>query len=136
MRRTRGVLGALVLSGVVVLTGAGVASADAPSPVPTATKVPSPEPSVGDSTKAPGEPSAVPSVLDPATAPIGEPARDSGQVSVVPRGAADTGVGEPSGSGSSGSGSSSTALVGAGAGAVLLAGGAFVVVRRRRATGE
>ncbi|WP_121700482.1 LPXTG cell wall anchor domain-containing protein, partial [Streptomyces sp. E5N298] len=57
------------------------------------------------------------------------PAPADGQVSVVPKGAADTGVAattDPAGTDAS--------VVGAGAGGVLLAGGAVLfVVRRRRA---
>ncbi|QNP71917.1 LPXTG cell wall anchor domain-containing protein [Streptomyces roseirectus] len=131
MRRTaRAVLGAFVLSGVVGvagLTGAGTAFAETPTPVPSVAPTEAPAPAPGDlasdaPTKMPSEASAVPSPV---------PSEGPGQVSVVPSGAADTGVGE-----GSGSGSSSVGYVGAGAGAVLLAGGAFVVVRRRRATGE
>ncbi|MET8982953.1 LPXTG cell wall anchor domain-containing protein [Streptomyces sp. NPDC004539] len=132
MRRTaRGVVGAFVLAGVVALTGAGVAVADtAPSAVPSTGEAPSPVPSVVDSTQAPSETSTK-APTDATAVPTTAPSVREGQVAVVPSGAADTGVGEPSDSGPS-----STTLVGVGAGSALLAGGAFVVVRRRRATGE
>jgi hypothetical protein len=125
MRRT--VLSAAALACVAVLAGTVPAFADGtPSPVPStrpgATRAPSPVPSErSGGTQAPStRPSAVPSKV---------PGR--GQVAVVPRGAANTGV--ASGSDSSGS---DGALIGGGvAGAAALGGAAFLVIRRRRVTG-
>ncbi|MEU6535663.1 sortase-dependent protein [Streptomyces sp. NPDC047000] len=135
MRRT--VFSALALTATAVLAGAAPAFADSgtPSPVPstrasaTAAPVPTTRPSTGASAAPVTEPTVAPS--DRGASPA--PARDTkgGQVSVVPKGAPDTGVAPES------SGSGSTAgLIGGGAAAALVAGGgAFLVVRRRRATG-
>ncbi|MCH0566979.1 MULTISPECIES: Tat pathway signal sequence domain protein [unclassified Streptomyces] len=122
MRRT--VLGTLALACAAVLAGPATALADdaTPSPVPTA--VPSAVP-----TAAPAEPTR-----DAGTAPSpvasvpGERTRD--QVSVVPRGAADTGVPEAS----SPAGYADD-LIGGGAAALVVGGATVLVVRRRRATG-
>lgn len=125
MRRT--VFSAAALACVAVLASTVPAFADAtPSPVPStrpgATKAPSPVPSErSGGTQAPAtRPSAVPSKV-----------RDGGQVAVVPRGAADTGVA----SGSDSSGSDGTLIGGGVAGAVAVGGAAFLVIRRRRVTG-
>ncbi|KOX45029.1 hypothetical protein ADL09_24270 [Streptomyces sp. NRRL F-7442] len=81
-------------------------------------------------TDATPEPSVSVPAEEPTRAPAAAPA--DGQVSVVPEGAADTGVAGPADT----TGTDRT-LVGTGAGGVLLAGGAvlFVVRRRRAATG-
>ncbi|CAL9511628.1 LPXTG cell wall anchor domain-containing protein [Streptomyces sp. enrichment culture] len=120
MRRT--IFSAVALACTAVLAGTAPAFADDPSPVPSvpAERAPS-------STAAPTEAAPVPSVSVPAEAPTRAPA--DGQVSVVPEGAADTGVAGPADTTGTDQG-----LVGAGAGGVLLAGGAVLfVVRRRRA---
>lgn len=73
----------------------------------------------------------MPSVSAPAAEPTEAPtpAPADGQVSVVPEGAADTGVAGPSDPAGT-----DASVVGASAGGVLLAGGAVLfVVRRRRA---
>ncbi|MFD7710653.1 sortase-dependent protein [Streptomyces sp. NPDC059785] len=118
MRRT--VPSAMALAATAVLAGAVPAFADgaSASPVPSATTArtsPTPVPS-----SAPAE------RTEPTRAPAGD------QVTVVPEGAADTGVAtDAPESGNTGG------LIGGGAAAVLLAGGATAfVVRRRRATGE
>lgn len=131
MRRT--VLSALVLTATAVLAGAAPAFADGgtPSPVPAtrASDAASPVPTTRPSTEPATGPTVAPSARD--ASPV--PTRDAkgGQVSVVPRGAAETGVtAESSGSGDT------AGLIGGGAAAALVAGGgAFFVVRRRRATG-
>ncbi|WP_367318332.1 sortase-dependent protein [Streptomyces sp. HUAS ZL42] len=118
MRRT--VLSALPLVCTAVLASTAPAFADGPSPIPTATVAPSPS---AEPTRTP-----TPAPSAPGTELTREPV--SGQVSVVPSGAPDTGVTKASSeSGTNG------ALVGGGAGAVLAAGTAFYVVRRRRASG-
>ncbi|WP_223188885.1 MULTISPECIES: Tat pathway signal sequence domain protein [unclassified Streptomyces] len=129
MRRTG--LSALAVACTAVLAGAAPAFADGgsgtPSPVPTVVTDPSAAPS--EASPVPSEASPVPEeATDPSAAPAEEPS--SGQVSVVPSGAPDTGVaGESSGEGGGGSGA---ALVGGGAAAaVALGGGAFVLLRRR-----
>lgn len=112
MRRT--VLSALALACTAVLAVTVPASADtSPTTVP-ATKAPSPEPATGQVPRESAEQTDAPG---------------TGEVSVVPGGAPDTGV--PSAdSGAEGG------LIGGGAAAVFAAGGAaFYVVRRRRATG-
>ncbi|CAM5645092.1 Tat pathway signal sequence domain protein OS=Streptomyces tendae OX=1932 GN=GUR47_20320 PE=4 SV=1 [Streptomyces tendae] len=123
MRRT--ILTAVALACTAVLAGTAPAFADGPSPVPSAPAASTPSPGTG-----PSEATAAPCVsvpAEPTRAPAPAPA--DGQVSVVPEGAADTGVAAPSDP----AGTDGTA-VGAGAGGVLLAGGAVVfVVRRRRA---
>jgi hypothetical protein len=128
MRRT--VLSAMTLACTAVLAGTVPAFADGASPVPTA----SPTPAVHSATPSP-VPSAVPTRVRSSTRP--EPsaaptrATGRGQVSVVPKGAPDTGVtAAPSRSGAE------AGLIGGGAAAVLAAGGAAgFAVRRRRATG-
>ncbi|MFD8450161.1 MULTISPECIES: sortase-dependent protein [Streptomyces] len=127
MRRT--ILSAVALACTALLAGTAPAFADDPTPVPSAPaeRAPSPGAEPTEATEA----SPVPSVSVPAEEPTRAPApaTGDGQVSVVPEGAADTGVAEsadPAGNG--------TGLVGAGAGGVLVAGGAvLLVVRRRRA---
>ncbi|MET7652217.1 MULTISPECIES: sortase-dependent protein [unclassified Streptomyces] len=115
-------LAALVVAGTALFAGAAPALADGGTPTPGAT--------VADqsATPAPAEDTAA----SPAPAPTRDGATDPSavpsQVSVVPRGAADTGVGESSG----GHGQ----LIGGSAAAVVAAAGTgFYVVRRRRATG-
>lgn len=125
MRRT--VLSALALASTAVLAGTVPAFADEATPSP----VPSTRPT--DEATASATPSATPSSA-PAPAESAEPTRAPsapGQVRVVPEGAPDTGVAPVSAeSGTDG------ALIGTGAAAALAVGGAaFVVVRRRRATG-
>ncbi|MFJ6730364.1 sortase-dependent protein [Streptomyces sp. NPDC091281] len=122
MRRTG--LGALAVAGAALFLGAGSAAADgrAPSPVASAPaqaegRTPTPVP-YSSAQERSDDASAVP-------APA-EGFRDSGQVRVVPRGAAETG--ETTGSGHQG------ALIGGGAAAVLALGGAGIVVVRRRGT--
>ncbi|MFF3908304.1 sortase-dependent protein [Streptomyces sp. NPDC001848] len=123
MRRT--VLSAMTLACTAVLAGTVPAFAHGASPtpaVPTATASPSTGPAP---TAAPTAASAVPSA-----APTPAPTKDRSQVSVVPKGAPDTGVTAGT------SRSVSPGLIGGGAGLVLVGGGAAVhVVRRRRATG-
>ncbi|WP_217163468.1 Tat pathway signal sequence domain protein [Streptomyces sp. AC512_CC834] len=121
MRRT--ILSAVALACTVVLAGTAPAFADDPSPVPSA-------PAESAPSEAP-TPSASAPASEPTQAPAPVPPTD-GQVSVVPEGAADTGVAAPSDTAGTDEG-----LIGAGAGGVLLAGGAvlFVVRRRRAATG-
>ncbi|MFD4344930.1 sortase-dependent protein [Streptomyces coelicoflavus] len=125
MRRT--ILSAVALACTALLAGTAPAFADDPTPVPSAPAESAPSPGA-EPTRA-TEASPVPSVSVPAEEPTRAPATGDGQVSVVPEGAADTGVAEsadPAGNG--------TGLVGAGAGGVLVAGGAvLLVVRRRRA---
>ncbi|GAA4016221.1 LPXTG cell wall anchor domain-containing protein [Streptomyces marokkonensis] len=126
MRRTT--LSAVALACTAVLAATSPAFADDPSPVPS---VPAGEsaPSVRTVPREVPVPSAGVPGGEPAEAPAPAPA--DGQVSVVPEGAADTGVAAPVSSGGDES------LAGAGAGAVLVAGGVvlFVVRRRRVATG-
>ncbi|MFF0535675.1 sortase-dependent protein [Streptomyces coelicoflavus] len=127
MRRT--ILSAVALACTALLAGTAPAFADDPTPVPSAPAESAPVPGA-EPTEATGA-SPVPSVSVPAEEPTRAPApaTGDGQVSVVPEGAADTGVAaseDPAGNG--------TGLVGAGAGGVLVAGGAvLLVVRRRRA---
>ncbi|WKX19856.1 LPXTG cell wall anchor domain-containing protein [Streptomyces sp. HUAS CX7] len=124
MRRT--ILSAVALACTAVLAGTAPAFADGPSPVPSAPAESAPSP-----TAEPTEATPVPSVSVPAEEPTraAAPAPADGQVSVVPEGAADTGVAGPADTSGTDQG-----LVGAGAGGVLLAGGAVLfVVRRRRA---
>lgn len=123
MRRT--ILSAVALACTAVLAGTAPAFADDPSPVPSA-----PAESAPSRTAQPTEATPVPSVSVPAQEPTrAAPAPADGQVSVVPEGAADTGVASPADTSGTDQG-----LVGAGAGGVLLAGGAVLfVVRRRRA---
>jgi len=124
MRRT--VLSAMALAATAALANTVPAFADGPSPVPsvrpTATAVPTPS---AEPTRAPASVSPVPTAAESTRARTGR------QVSVVPKGAPDTGVtAASSGSGTEGG------LIGGGAAAVLAVGGAAVfVVRRRRATG-
>ncbi|MBT3150172.1 hypothetical protein HTV45_04595 [Streptomyces sp. CHD11] len=116
MRRT--VLSAAALACTAVLASAMPAFADDPSPVPD-TKV------AESATPTPAQ-EAAPEDGEPA------PAEDAGGVTVVPRGAPDTGT-APASAESGGDG----ALIGGGAAAVLAGGGAAVfLVRRRRATAE
>ncbi|MFC9077633.1 sortase-dependent protein [Streptomyces sp. NPDC057062] len=123
MRRT--VLSALALGSTIVLAGTVPAFADGPSPVP----------STRPGAAAPAGPSPVPATRSsaPSAVPSAAPTRVNGrgQVSVVPKGAPDTGVTAVSSSSGSEGG-----LIGGGAAAALVAGGAAVfAVRRRRATG-
>ncbi|MGW7255826.1 sortase-dependent protein [Streptomyces sp. NPDC054834] len=125
MRRT--VLSAAAFACAAVLASTVPAFADGtaspvPSTRPAATEAPSPVPSErrGAGQEASTRPSAAPSKV-----------RDRGQVAVVPRGAANTGVA----SGSDSSGSDGTLIGGGVAGAVALGGAAFLVIRRRRVTG-
>ncbi|TKT03049.1 LPXTG cell wall anchor domain-containing protein [Streptomyces lasalocidi] len=125
MRRT--VLSGLALAGTALFAGAVPAFADAsPTQVPrttAATAVPSAGPGTGATPRpAPGTRSAEPTVA-PSTVP--------GQVRVVPSGAPDTGVAAASAGDSGNTG----ALVGGGTAVLAGAGAAFLVVRRRRATG-
>ncbi|MFE7233092.1 sortase-dependent protein [Streptomyces sp. NPDC002405] len=116
MRRT--ILTAAAVACTAVLAGTAPAFADgaAPSPVPTTAATPSPVPTRA-ATPAP--------VAEPTRAPV----RD--QVRAVPAGAPDTGVTAPAQESGSRDG-----LIGGGAGvALVMAGGAVLVVRRRRATG-
>lgn len=124
MRRT--VLSAMAFASTAVLAGAVPAFADdatpsaVPSTRPTAEATPSQAPSEA--------PSAAPAPAE-STEPTRAPSAP-GQVAVVPEGAPDTGVVPVSaGSGTDG------ALIGTGAAALAVGGAAFVVVRRRRATG-
>ncbi|MBN0043170.1 Tat pathway signal sequence domain protein [Streptomyces actuosus] len=126
MRRT--VLGTLALACAAVIASPATALADdaTPSPVPTAV------PSAVPSSPAPAEPTRDAGHAGPAPSPVasvpGE--RPRGQVSVVPRGAADTGVPEATAqSGYAGD------LIGGGAAALVVGGATVFVVRRRRATG-
>ncbi|MFG2680359.1 sortase-dependent protein [Streptomyces sp. NPDC048392] len=125
MRRT--ILSAVALACTAVLAGTVPAFADDPTPAPSVPAERAPSPGTGP-TDAPAPSASVPA-QEPGQTPAPAPA--DGQVSVVPEGAADTGVAAPSSSGTD------EGLVGAGAGGVLLAGGAvlFVVRRRRAATG-
>ncbi|MET8942922.1 sortase-dependent protein [Streptomyces sp. NPDC004542] len=125
MRRT--VLSAAAFACAAVLASTVPAFADGaprsvPSPRTGATTAPSPVPSErrGDPRDQNARPSTVPSKV-----------RDRGQVAVVPRGAADTGVA----SGSDSFGGDGTLIGGGVAGAAALGGAAFLVVRRRRVTG-
>ncbi|MFE9613241.1 sortase-dependent protein [Streptomyces sp. NPDC006012] len=156
MRRT--VLTLAAFAATAVLAGAAPAFADGPAtPVPApardATPVPAqprdatPVPSSPrDATPVPSSPrdaTPVPSSpkgTDPAQtragtsapSPVPSPAtRAPGQVTVVPKGAPDTGVVAPS----SASGSWDGLLGGGAAAALVAAGGAVFVVRRRRAAG-
>ncbi|MER6410284.1 Tat pathway signal sequence domain protein [Streptomyces humidus] len=111
-------LAALAVASTALLIGAAPALADGrtPTPVPS-TRGESPATDGSDR----GATKASEGTMAPAT--------DRGQVGVVPRGAADTGVAE---SPSEGNGT----LIGGGAAAAFAAAGSvFYVVRRRRATG-
>lgn len=113
-------LAALAVAGTALLVGAAPALADGGTPTPGPTTAdqsvtPAPTEDGRDATPAPTE-----AATDPSAVPS--------QVGVVPRGGADTGVGEPS----EGRGG----LIGGGAAAVAAAAGTgFYVVRRRRTTG-
>ncbi|MGW0922854.1 sortase-dependent protein [Streptomyces sp. NPDC002755] len=115
-------LAALVVAGTALLVGAAPALADSGTPTPgptTADRSATPAPA-----EAGGDATPVPAPTEPATGPSAVPS----QVGVVPRGGADTGVGETSeGHGGLIGGSAATVLAAAGTG--------FYVVRRRRATG-
>lgn len=116
MRRT--VLSAMALASTAVLAGAVPAFADnaTPSPVPSTRPADEATPSAAPAPARSAEPTRAPS--------------EPGQVAVVPKGAPDTGVVPVSAeSGTDG------ALIGTGAAALAVGGAAFVVVRRRRATG-
>ncbi|MCQ9129454.1 MULTISPECIES: Tat pathway signal sequence domain protein [Streptomyces] len=116
-------LAALAVASTALLAGAAPALADAGTPSPVPSTRPSSPATGGDTgpTRA-AEPTKAP---DATRAPSDAP----GQVGVVPRGAADTGVAEPA---SDGHGT----LIGGGAAAAFAAAGTvFYVVRRRRATG-
>ncbi|MFB7497412.1 sortase-dependent protein [Streptomyces sp. NPDC056161] len=132
MRRT--VLSLVAFAATAVLAGAAPAFADGPTPVPSAPKEATPVPSAPkEATPVPSAPkdaTAVPSAV-PSRASGAAPARTPGQVSVVPKGAPDTGVVAPS----SASGSRDGLLGGGAAAALVAAGGAVFVVRRRRAAG-
>ncbi|MET9084498.1 sortase-dependent protein [Streptomyces sp. NPDC004237] len=121
MRRT--VLSATALACTAVLGGTVPAFADGTTASPAASVAPSAAPSEA--------PSAVPSTA-PTRAATPAPARDSGQVAEVPRGAADTGVTESSSGSDSGT---ENVLIGGGAAVTLAAGAVVFAVRRRRATG-
>ncbi|MFE7210253.1 sortase-dependent protein [Streptomyces sp. NPDC001698] len=113
MRRT--ILTAAAVACTAVLAGTAPAFADgaAPSPVPTR--------------------AATPAEADSATpAPVAEPTRAPArsQVRAVPAGAPDTGVTTPAQESGSRDG-----LIGGVGVALVMAGGAVLVVRRRRATG-
>lgn len=120
MRRTT--LGSLTLAGTAVLAAAVPAFASSPSAVPVESLPPTSAPSSPDVTVS--EPAEEPNEATPSVSQV----PTEGQVSVVPSGAADTGV-STADSASSGSGG---ALVGGGAAAAALAGGATVLVVRRR----
>lgn len=128
MRRT--FIGAAALGCATVLLGTVPAFADSAAPTPATTAraaEASPVPSEAPTRAATPVPSAEPSLVAEAD-PTRAPSRD--QVSAVPAGAPDTGVG-----GTAAHSGSPAAAIGAGAVAALLAGGAGVlVVRRRRAT--
>ncbi|MFF9125461.1 sortase-dependent protein [Streptomyces sp. NPDC014889] len=116
MRRTILTAAAVACTAVLAGTAPAFAAGDAPSPVPTRAATPSPVP-----TRA-----ATPA---PAAEPTRAPAR--GQVRAVPAGAPDTGVTTPAQDSGSRDG-----LIGGGAGmALVVAGGAVLVVRKRRTTG-
>ncbi|MFD5897809.1 sortase-dependent protein [Streptomyces sp. NPDC060366] len=119
MRRT--VLSAMALASTAVLAGAVPAFADDATP----SAVPSTRPTAEAPAEAPSDAPAPAESAEPTQAPAAP-----GQVAVVPKGAPDTGVAPVSAeSGTDG------ALIGAGAAALAVGGAAFVVVRRRRATG-
>ncbi|MEU7383189.1 sortase-dependent protein [Streptomyces sp. NPDC042207] len=118
MRRTILTFAAVACTAVLAGTAPAFAQ-DAPSPVPTRAATPSPVP-----TRA-----ATPAPAAPADEPTRAPAR--GQVRAVPAGAPDTGVTTPAQDSGSRDG-----LIGGGAGmALVVAGGAVLVVRKRRTTG-
>lgn len=120
MRRT--ILTAVALACTAVLAGTAPAFADGGrTPAPAAPAESAPSRDTGRTEATPE-----PSVSVPAERPTRAPA--DGQVSVVPRGAADTGVVTPSDATGTEEG-----VIGAGAG-VLLAGGAVLLVVRRRRT--
>ncbi|MEU0287527.1 sortase-dependent protein [Streptomyces sp. NPDC052492] len=117
----RNVLSAAALACTAVLATAVPAFADDPSPVPdTAVSTEQPRDQAAETA-----PSPVPA--EPGT---GAPAEDTGSVSVVPRGAPDTGD-APASAQAGGDG----LLLGGGAAAVAAAGGAVFLVVRRRASG-
>ncbi len=121
----RNVLSAAALACTAVLATAMPAFADDPSPVPDTTAAPSD--SGGQAAET--DPSPVPA--EPGAAePTPAPAEEADGVTVVPRGAPDTGD-APVAAQSGGDG----LLIGGGAAAVLAAGGAAVFVVRRRASG-
>ncbi|WP_431993254.1 sortase-dependent protein [Streptomyces albogriseolus] len=121
----RNILSAAALACTAVLATAMPAFADDPSPVPETTAAPADS---GGQVAETG-PSAVPA--DPGAAePTPAPAEEADGVTVVPRGAPDTGD-APVAAQSGGDG----LLIGGGAAAVLAAGGAAVFVVRRRASG-
>ncbi|MGW2047864.1 sortase-dependent protein [Streptomyces sp. NPDC001858] len=111
-------LTALAVATTALLACAAPALADAgtPTPVPD-TRSASPVPSEAADDRTPAD--------EAGTAPSAVPS----QVGVVPRGAADTGVEEPSAD------SNGTLIGGSATAVVAAAGTAFYVVRRRRATG-
>ncbi|MFB0619382.1 sortase-dependent protein [Streptomyces sp. AGS-58] len=139
MRRT--VLSATALACTTVLAGTVPAFADGttptqvpskaatPTPAPSKVATPTPAPSE-DATPAPSAPAqdSTKNGRRPGTGPTGAPARD--QVGKVPAGAPDTGVTAPAAD----SGSREGLIGGAAGTALVLAGGAVFVVRRR-ATG-
>ncbi|MFB7456213.1 MULTISPECIES: Tat pathway signal sequence domain protein [unclassified Streptomyces] len=119
MRRTILTVAAVACTAVLAGTAPAFADGDAPSPVPSRAATPSPVP-----TRA-----ATPAPAAPAAEPTRAPAR--GQVRAVPAGAPDTGVTTPAQDSGSRDG-----LIGGGAGmALVVAGGAVLVVRKRRTTG-
>lgn len=122
MRRT--ILTAVALACTAVLAGTAPAFAEDPTPVPSAPaeSAPSPGTGPGEATPAPAPSVSVPAA-EPTEAPAPAPA--DGQVSVVPKGAADTGVAAPTDPAGS-----DASVVGAGAGGVLLAGGAVLLDRK------
>ncbi|MEV5151426.1 sortase-dependent protein [Streptomyces werraensis] len=121
----RNVLSAAALACTAVLATAVPAFADGPSPVPDTTAAPTDS---GEQAAETG-PSPVPSDRGAAEA-TPAPAEDTDGVTVVPRGAPDTGDAPVAGQ-SGGDG----LLIGGSAAAVLAAGGAAVFVVRRRASG-
>ncbi|MEU3347232.1 sortase-dependent protein [Streptomyces sp. NPDC006700] len=126
MRRTILTVAAVACTAVLAGTAPAFADGDAPSPVPARGAAPSPVP-----TRA-ATPSPVPSRAA-TPAPVAEPTRAParGQVRAVPAGAPDTGVTTTAQDSGSRDG-----LIGGGAGlALVVAGGAFLIVRKRRTTG-
>ncbi|MFF9089947.1 sortase-dependent protein [Streptomyces sp. NPDC014991] len=127
MRRT--VLSATALACTAVLAATVPAFADGTAPSPVPSQVPSASPS-----KVPSPVPSTPARDDTATGrdrsaePTPAPARD--QVEAVPKGAPDTGVTVPATDSGSRDG-----LIGGTAGAALVLAGGAVFVVRRRATG-
>jgi glucose/arabinose dehydrogenase len=122
MRRT--VLSAMALACTAVLASTVPAFADGATPTPSPTRPSTSAPSVKPT--ATQRPTSAPSAK-PAPTQASKP----GGVSVVPKGAPDTGLAPVASHSGADAG-----LIGGGTAAVLVAGGAAVfLVRRRRATG-